>query len=508
MRIRLFSACVLSACLASLASAQPSAPSQPATTFLPPLIVPVPAPAELPAPPPSRPAVIIKAEERPARTAMPPVGPAVVIHAQEGPGPAPAPPPPTSSLAPIVPGTPLVGPPGAPVLPPAALAPPPGLAGRYWFDNDALLWAIQGTHLPPLVSTSPPGTAAATAGVLGTPGATSIYGPGSQNNDLRFGYRTTFGAWLDDAARFALEAQFLMTANGGNQFNAYSPGTPILARPVINAATGAEAAEPIAVPGVASGMIHVATTTTGLTGAGIWLRENFTRTDDPCDSCHLCRRSGGCCGPNCGAGCDPGSRWYCRVDSLFGYRYLHLSDNLEIDDQVNAVAALNGVPAGGTLQRTDIFHASNTFHGIDLGMVADMLCGPWTITGIAKVAVGFNDSSVDITGYKSVGGVTTLGGLLAQTTNIGHYSHTMASAVPELDLRLAYSFSPTVKVYCGYTFLYWYHVARSADQINPSINPAFLTSSTAVSTVRQPLPLFEDRSIWIQGLSVGLEWRY
>lgn len=393
-----------------------------------------------------------------------------------------------------------------PILPRVAYSPPPSLAARYWIDNELLLWWMEGTHLPPLVSTSVPGVPAADAGVLGKPGASSIYGPGSQDNNMRFGYRTTFGAWLDDADRFAVEAQFLMTASGGNQFNAFSPGTPILARPVINAVTGAEAAEPIAVPGVANGSIHIATSTTGLLGAGIWLRENFSRSDDPCDSCHFCSRSGGCCGAG---GCDPGSAWYCRVDSLFGYRYLHLSDNLEIDDQVNAVAALNGVPAGGTLQRTDIFHTSNTFHGVDLGMNADFVRGLWTITTVAKVAVGINDSSVDIQGYHSVGGVTTLGGLYAQTTNIGHYTHVMASAVPELDLKLAYSFTPNVKVYCGYSLLYWYHVTRSADEINQRVDPAFLTTGTTTTpTTRQPSPLFEDRGMWMQGLLVGFEWRY
>jgi hypothetical protein len=512
MRIRLFSACVLSACLASLASAQPS------TSTLPPLIVPVPpatGPSELPEPP-KGPTVVIDVQERPAPApAMQPqpVGPAVVIQAQERsgaglsatpPGPPLGPPPgPLPGQAPSPPPGPMLTPP----MPLQTFGPQPGNSGRFWIDNEVLLWWIEGVHLPPLVSTSPPSTPAAAAGILGPTGS-SIYGPGSQDNNLRFGYRLTLGGWLDDERRFALEANFLMTANGGNQFNAFSPGTPILAIPVINGASAAPGAEPIAVPGVANGSIHIATTTTGLLSTGIWLRENFTRTDDPCDTCHLCS-GGGCSGTGCGGACDAGSRWYCRFDSLFGYRYMHLSDNLEIDDQVNAVAALNGVPAGATLQRADMFHTSNTFHGIDLGMTGDISRGPWTVTTVAKVAVGFNDSSIDINGFRSVGGVTSLGGLFAQATNIGHYSHTMTSAVPELDLKIGYAFRPNIRVYAGYALLYWYHVTRSADEINPRIDPAFLTSGVAgTGTTRQPSPLFEDRSIWMQGFSVGFEWRY
>jgi hypothetical protein len=388
---------------------------------------------------------------------------------------------------------------------PALTGPAPGpQAGRIWFDNELLLWWIQGTRLPPLVSTSPPGTPTASAGVLGTPNAVSIYGPGSQDNNLRMGYRLTLGGYLDAAEKYALEAQFFMAANGGNQFNAASPGTPILARPVIDAATGLFVAEPIAVPGVANGSIHIATRTTGMLGAGIWLRENFTRSDDPCDTCHHCNF--GC--PSCG-GCGTGSKWFCRFDSLFGYRYMRYSDNLEIDDEVNTLVALNGLPAGSSLQRSDQFHASNTFHGIDLGVTGEASRGPWTIGTTAKVAVGFNNESADIYGAHILNGVGGIGGLLAQSTNIGHQTHTLASAIPELDLKLFYSFTPNAKVYVGYSFLYWYHVARASNQVNPILDPAFLANSAPVGLLaRQPAPFFEDRSIWMQALSVGFEWRY
>ena len=337
--------------------------------------------------------------------------------------------------------------------------------------------------------------------------ATSIYGPGSEANNLRLGYRLTVGGFLDDDRRFALEANFMMTANGGNQFNTFSPGNPILARPVVDGAGGTILAEPVAVPGVANGSIHISTTTTGILSTGIWLRECFTRSDDPCDTCHRCAGSRLATG-NCN-GCDPGSRWYCRFDSLLGYRYMRLSDNLEVDDQINAIAALNNLPAGSTLLQSDQFHASNTFHGIDLGMTGEMSRGPWSIWSTAKVAVGFNDSSVDIFGADNLNGVITPGGVLAQPTNIGHYTHTLSSAVPELDLKLGYSFSPTVKVFVGYSFLYWYHVLRAANQVNPAVDSAFLTNGVPTATRPiQPLPVLEDRSIWMQGVTVGFEWRY
>jgi hypothetical protein len=476
MRTRLVSACILSAWLAALASAQstPSTPSFLPSPQMPPAI-------ELPRP--TLPAAVIDVEERP--DSVTPVKPAVQ--------PLPASAPVTGLLV----KTGLIPPTPEPAPPVVKLdAPPAPPMGRFWMDNEVLFWWIQGTRLPQLVSISPSGVAP----------VTSIYGPGSQDNNMRLGYRLTVGGFLDDERRFALEANFMMTANGGNQFNAFSSGDPVLARPVQNALTGELVAEPIAVPGVANGSIHIATRTTGILGAGIWLRENFTRTDDPCDTCHHCA-GGGCNGHGCGG--DPGAKWYCRFDSLFGYRYLRLSDNLEIDDLINAVVALNGVPAGSTLQRSDQFHTSNTFHGIDMGMTGEANRGPWTIAATAKVAVGFNDSSVDIFGARMLDGVLSRGGLLAQPTNIGHYSHVLASAVPELDLKLGYSFTPSMRLFVGYSFLYWYHVARSANQVNQFVDPTFLTNATPLGGFPvQPRPQFEDRSIWMQGLTLGFEWRY
>jgi hypothetical protein len=488
MSIRLLGACVLSACLAATASAQ-TTPDTPRPDTLPPTLpqVPVSSPADLPDLPPLPPLPL------PLPTPSP--HPAIVVEAQERPSPAPGPMARAGWVQP---------PPDAP--PPVRFDGPTGpVPGRFWMTNEALFWWIQGTRLPALVSTTPPGVSPTLAGLTSL-GAQSIYGPGPQDNNLRLGYRLTLGGYLDSDRRFALEANVFMTANGGNQFNAMSDGTPTLARPAWNSVSNAWVAEPIAVPGIADGSIHIATRTTGIVGAGIWLRENFTRSDDPCDTCRLCGPGG--CGAN-GCGGDSDGKWYCRFDALFGYRYQRLSDNLEIDDIVNAIAPLNGVPAGGTLQRTDQFHTSNTFHGIDLGMTGELQRGPWTASATAKVAVGFNDSSVDIFGLRNLNGVISEGGLLAQPTNMGHVSHVLSSAIPEIDLKIGYSFSPTVRVFVGYTFLYWYHVVRAANEVNPFVDPAFLTTGAPTGNLpTQPARMLDDRSIWMQGLSLGFEWRF
>jgi hypothetical protein len=473
MRNRLFGACIVSATLASLAAAQG-----------PPVVPPSPAPP-------------------PIAQSMSSAVPQVVMPADAGPMM------PTSAVGPADAfgpfqaaeyAQPAAAPDTPPVMPPHADTAPHAHAGRYWIDNEFLMWWMQGTRLLPLVGTSPAGTP---QGVI-TAASTTIYGPGSEDNNLRLGYRLTGGGWIDDEHKYAVEAQFLMFANGGNQFNAFSPGTPILFRPIIIAGLG-PIPEPIAQPGVSNGSIHVATSTSGWVGGGVWVRENFSRTDDPCDTCHCCR-GGGCCG-----GCaDLNSPWYCRFDSLIGYRYLRLSDRLEIDDTVNAVVALNGLPAGSTLSRFDLFHTANTFHGVDLGITGEALAGPWSIGMLAKVAVGFNDNSVDISGIHMLNnGPARVGGLLAQTSNIGHYSRVIASGVPELGLRLGYSIRPNAKVFVGYSLLYWYHVARAANEVNPIVDASFaLGGGPTVGNPISPGFALQDRSIWVTGVRVGFEWTY
>ena len=388
--------------------------------------------------------------------------------------------------------------------PPAADAAPAG-PFRIWMNNELLMWWMEGMGLPNLVTSSPAGTPVATAGVIGQPGTVTVFPKGTVDNSMRFGWRSTMGGWLDDDQRFALEAQFLLLAGGGKQFSAASDGTLILVRPVINGVTNVQTSEPIAVPGTSAGAIHIATSTS-LIGAGLWVRERFCSSDDPCSTCRPCL-GGGCSALGCSG--DSGSAWRCRFDGMFGYRYLRLGDHLAINDTVTAAVALNGLPAGAQMQRLDKFDSDNTFHGLDVGITGAIERGPWSLGVVTKVAAGANDSSVDILGARVVNGVATPSGLLAQTTNGGHFSKVHVSGVPEIDLKLAYALGPNVRLYFDYTLLYWFNVYRAGAQADVNVDPSFLLlgAPTGNAAVRPAISL-QGRDMWVQGISIGLEWRY
>jgi len=73
---------------------------------------------------------------------------------------------------------------GAADLPVKAIykAPRPPLSGGFWIGAEYLLWSAKGDKLPPLVTTSPAGTLQPQAGVLGTPGASVLFGDSGVND--------------------------------------------------------------------------------------------------------------------------------------------------------------------------------------------------------------------------------------------------------------------------------------------------------------------------------------
>jgi len=106
------------------------------------------------------------------------------------------------------------------------------------------------------------------------------------------------GAWLNECRTLGVEGDFFLLSSRGSGFVASSTGSPILARPFLDATTGRPNSELVAFPGLLAGTVSAHSASTGLLGADAMLRAN------------LCR------------GCDY------QLDLIGGYRYLRLSDVL------------------------------------------------------------------------------------------------------------------------------------------------------------------------------------
>jgi hypothetical protein len=360
---------------------------------------------------------------------------------------------------------------------------------RFWVEADCLLWWTRGNSVPPLVTSSPPGTPQNQAGVLGFPATTILFGGSSDNGDLRSGGSITFGYWFDDARTCGIEAGFFMLGDRTTQFCAASDGSGILARPFVNATTGQQQSELISFPGLVAGQVIVRDTSS-LLGAGAWGRENLF--SNPC------------------------AIYPYRLDALIGYRYLRLADDLSISEDLVSInpANPNFVPLGTRLSINDRFATENNFNGLDLGLTGEIYSGRWVLGGYARVALGVNIEEVEISGSTRVTvpglpPVTNTGGLLALSSNIGSRSRDRFAVVPEIGINLGYQLTPRLLVTAGYDFLFWSEVVRAGSQIDTRVNPNLLPPIAGPATgPLQPAAIFHGTSFWAQGISLGLVLRF
>lgn len=359
-----------------------------------------------------------------------------------------------------------------------------GPRGRLWAELDYLYWFTKGSSLPPLISTSPAGTAFGVAGNLSAPGSATIFGREHVNEDGRNGLRLTVGGWIDEEQTLGVEVNGLILEKLTTNFSRSSAQTPILAVPITNAQTTRPDAVAVTFPGMLRGTVSATDTTSGLFGTGVLVRENLK------------------------CGCDY------RLDVLAGYRYMQFSDRLGLTGNVTNVGVA-GLPIGATINSQDRFDATNNFHGFDFGLDSEYRMGPWRLRLLAKMAVGSDWEELGIHGSTVVrnGGVVVrraAGGVFTGPTNIGDYSRTHVIIIPELGAQAGVQLTRHIRGWVGYSGLYWSEAIWAGKSVNTVVNRGLLPFSTtpAGTTNLQPLPKFGTTSFWAQGVDVGLEVRY
>lgn len=357
-----------------------------------------------------------------------------------------------------------------------------GAPGRFWASGQWLFWATSGQPLPVLATAAPAGTDRSLAGVAGLPTTTNLFGGVRANKDFRNGYRLNAGWWCDDCRTCGIEGDFFFLGNSLNRFAAASDGSQILTRPFVNALTGRPDVELVSSPGVVAGAV-TSEVRNSLIGGGVN------------GICNLC-------GTPCG-----------RLDFLIGYRYWNVSDSVQINENLTALANQTAVPAGTRFQITDRFATSNNFHGGMIGLSGEKQRGRWFVGGRASVALGVNSQTIDISGSTVItppGGTPTSypGGLLTQPSNIGHYTRSAFAVVPEVGVRAGAQITEHARVFVGYNFLYMSNVVRAGDQIDLRVNPNQLPPNNGLGGPALPAFTPKTTDFWAQGISLGLELRY
>jgi hypothetical protein len=353
--------------------------------------------------------------------------------------------------------------------------------GHLYVGMDIMGWATKGVHAPALVTTSPAGTTAGAAGVLGTGNTTVLFGSDTLHSEMRPGGQLRIGWWLDPNQYSGIEWHYLEIDGHDLAFHAGdNVGSGIVARPILNAGTGLNDSVLVNFPGQTSGAIDV-TSVTQFTSTGILYRRLFWSSP------------------------------YARADWLAGYRHTHLYDRLRVDESLRATVTAGGIAAGSTLTRLDQFQAINQFDGADLG-----LRGWWSnngkiaVTSLAKIGLGASNNTVLVNGSTAIrsGGTTTTtaGGVLALPSNMGRFSQQEFSVLSELGLGLEWQPACFWKFSLGYTWFYWSDVSRAISQVNTTVARNQLAPTAGAGTF--PAFQMQTTSFWAQGLTAGFTYQF
>jgi len=404
-----------------------------------------------------------------------------------------------------------------------------GAGAGYYFRSELLQWWTNGTRLPVLLTGSESGDG---FGVLDDPDTTILWGGTRVNNRGRTAYRFTIGYWFDPCHNFGWEVDYfdlgLQPTSRG--IDCFDGGPAVLARPYYDAVNEVQSSQLICHPDLSIGEF------------GVQSRHYFESTGARVRRTLLSYCKYPACGAGCGGDCGPGTlieegstvRGQCddalgcgpatgctiagcapmtvRLDGTFGYRYYNMTDHLDIHEKAFVNRTGTQAQVGTAFIIDERFHASNTFHGGEIGLIARVDKGCWSLELMSKLAMGNSRQRLLIDGRTVVivpdqDAQTYQGGLLALPTNIGVHTRDRFVLIPQFGLEMGYQVTRCVRLHVGYDLLYWGNIVGAGDHIDLAVNPSQVPPGQLVGPAR-PTFRWNDSHFWAQGIRLGAELRF
>lgn len=346
-----------------------------------------------------------------------------------------------------------------------------------WGSIEYLHWWVQNSpiNVPLITQNNNPSA----FGFIGEPGTTVIFGTGSNNPAFNFGgipgVRINIGGWVNKAFIYGLEASGYTLFSSKKSFTASSIDgkNAIINIPFFSVDSGNENVLVNRLPNTAS--VSDTLQSFGFELNGLYNLKN--QTNFP-------------------------------LIFLLGFRYLNVQEKLRLNDAViNALPIPNSV-----LNVRDDFSTGNDFYGIQTGIRTNIRYQKIYLDFSVKIAFGNNHQILGINGQTNINNQTILQpiGLFAEPTNIGNYQSNQFAVLPELQAKIGYHFTQHVHAFIGYDFFYLNKVIRPGEQIDRNINLSqnSLTGGTGIlSGPAAPSVGFNNTSMWMQGIGVGIEYR-
>lgn len=210
-------------------------------------------------------------------------------------------------------------------------------------------------------------------------------------------------------------------------------------------------------------------------------------------------------------------------DCFAGYRHLGLGETLTIRKtlaSVNPIVAIDfaaeptGFGPGFTTTTVDEFATSNHYNAGQLGARGGFSMGRFAVLLESKLGLGETLQVLSVNGSSTLqapgirGTTRTLeGGIFAVNSNIGTQSRSVFSFVPEIDVNIGFQLLRSVRLFAGYSILWWTNVVRPGDQISNIVdsrqiptNSEFVAGFTGTSPGRS----FVTTDFWAQGFNFGI----
>lgn len=363
----------------------------------------------------------------------------------------------------------------------------------FWVGGEYLLWRLDGTALPPLVTQSPSTTPQNEAGRLGDPSTTIIGGNEVVGGDWRSGYRLFAGVWLDPCRKWAFSGDYFDLGSDDYNFISSPSASTIVTRPYFNSQTGAQDVEFVSIPNQLDGTARVFAGD-DFQGAGLTLQRCVYSSCDPC-------------------GCGPST----NIGLLGGYRYYEYDSNLSITENLLVLPGTTQpfVP-GTTFLVQDSFIARNQFQGGELGIQGRRIFGHFWWDATAKMAIGSNRRIVTVNGrtvttVPNGGTDTAAGGLLtSEVTNIGRYTDSSTVVIPDFRLGVGAIVTNHLSVRAGYRVIVWADVARAADHLPPglAVDPRNIPPVQPGGGPEPIFPGIQGTQLVAHGFDFGVEFTY
>ncbi len=347
----------------------------------------------------------------------------------------------------------------------------PAAGPRLLVGVEYVLWWLREGRMPATLTTS----SQASRGLLGEPDTRVLYGDErlpTRHGDRFNGVRASLAYWFDDAETLGAEGSAFFLERDSTHFKATSDGGTLLARVYENP------------DGSPASAIIAGAAPAGLRNGGF---VGYTRIELFGEEANLVAplfdRDG------------------FRLELLGGARFLQMRDRTDLTASGHLLpqqAILYGLE--------DHYRADNAYYGGQVGLRGELARGRWSLNLRGEIGLGGNAEQVRAFGSSLVHTPTerlvTPAGLTVQASNTGTFDRTALNMVIEVGVNVGYRLTDHARVLGGYTFLLWDGALRSADQIDPVVNP-----NRGTAPARPAIP-FKSDVFWAQGLNVGLEFSW